>query len=352
MNHFADEERIYPHSPDVLERDTSDNGFSKGWGMHFLLKEETIVDMHGHIEFSPSTDADQLVKHHLGIMKQLNVSRLVACSPVMMRPEDREKPLGFPTLCCYGFDELKPYLELAQITGHMSLMPFLHHGNPDIGLLKQSIEEGACGVKLHNAPIIVEGADAEIWLSDEWAGIFSELGKANLSVLWHVTQRLTDCPYVGGERNAYWRDGWKMGVSYTNEDLLRIYLLVVSRYPEVRFISAHQLHIGWDRLASMFDQYENLYIDTSIGCWVNEGDRMHEDDIRYIREIFIRYSDRILFGTDYSIAPGGNGVETNDEAKLDPVKNHIRFIKQLRLPDEALQRVFHANAEKILGWRA
>ena len=38
------DERLYPHSPDVLERATSDNGFSDGWGLH--ITEDCGGELH------------------------------------------------------------------------------------------------------------------------------------------------------------------------------------------------------------------------------------------------------------------------------------------------------------------
>lgn len=351
MNRADDLGALFPHAPDVAERESADCGFSKGWGMQFQPREKTIVDMHGHIEFAYQTDSDALIGQHLNLMKRLNAGRIVACLPVSFRPEDADCPLGFWSLRCFGFEELKPYIESARLSGRVSLMLFLHHRNPDRSLLEKCMAEGLSGVKLHNAPVIVEASDPEVWLSREWSEVFSELGKAGKPVLWHVTQRLTDCPYVGGDRNVYWKDGWEKGVNYTNEDLLRIFLEVVRRNPDVHFIGAHQLHLGWERLASLFDQYPNLYIDTSIGCQVNEGDQMYEEDVQQIRSIFIRYADRILFGTDFSINRDTEGEQGWPE-KLQAVANHVRFVRQLRLQDDALQKVMHANAENIFCLQA
>lgn len=342
-------EREYPHAPDVLERETSDGGFSAGWGMHFQPMPERIADMHGHIEFDDLSKAEAAVNRHMELMRPLNVTHCVACSPVMERASGEGGPQGFSVRCLAGIDALRPYLQLARASGRLSLMLFLHYANPDAELLKLSAAEGVCAVKLHNAPIIVNAGDPECWLSGEWAAVFSELERLGLPVLWHVTQRLTGSPYTGGGRNTYWKDGWKKGVAYTNEDLLRIYLQVVEKYPRIPFISAHQLHLGWERLGRLFDRHPNLHADTSIGCWVNEGDRMYGNDVRRIREFFIKYHDRMLFGTDYFITDRAGDDTINDgTGKTAIAKSHIRFVRQLRLPDEALQDVMHANAERLL----
>lgn len=349
MTRNEEMEKRYPHAPDVTERETADGGFSKGWGMHFQPAASHIVDMHGHIQFQNLEGAEAVVNRHMQLMQQLNVTRCVACSPVMTRPADERNPQGFSIECLSGIDALRPYFPLARKSGKLSLMLFLYYANPDVELLKQCVAEGACAVKLHNAPIIVDGADPNIWFSEEWAAVFTEIERLGLPVLWHVSQRLTDCPYTGGGRNSYWKDGWKKGVTYTNEDLLQIYLKIVEKYPGVPFISAHQLHLGWERLGALFDAHPNLYADTSIGCWVNEGDRMYEDDASLIRDFFVKHSDRMLFGTDYFITDlSGDDPIYADEGKAAITKNHIRFIRQLSLPDDVLQKVMHGNAESLL----
>lgn len=348
-NEIIDLEGLYPHSPDVTERETADGGFSKGWGMHFHPVEESIFDVHGHIQFQSFRNADDVMKKQLELMRPLNLSRCAVCSPMMVSPADLESPEVFSVDRLTKIEELVPYLDLAEKSDMLALMIFLHHGNPDRELLGKCINAGACGMKLHNAPIIVEAADPEVWLHDDWADVFSEIERKGLPVLWHVTQRLTDCPYTEGGRNTYWKDGWKKGVTFTNEDLLQIYLKVVAKYPGIPFISAHQLHIGWDRMAGLLDRYPNLFSDTSVGCQVNEGDRMYETDIRRIRDFFIRYSDRMLFGTDSFISDRTEGDSVFDEdVKAAGIKNHIRFIRQIRIPYDDLQKVFHGNAERLL----
>jgi hypothetical protein len=47
------------HSPDVLERDTVDNGFSTGWGMHFQPKEDFWVDAHCQLEATDEHEIEQ-----------------------------------------------------------------------------------------------------------------------------------------------------------------------------------------------------------------------------------------------------------------------------------------------------
>ena len=337
-------ERFTPHSPDVLEREISDGGFSQGWGMHFQPVAKRFVDAHGHIQFVSFERADEAVLRGLGFVSPLGVDHVAVCSPVVTA--GGESALGMDIPCVSGTDGLEPYLELAGRTDGLTLMLFLHHENPDVRLVRRCAGRGVRAVKLHNAPVIVNAADPALWLGSRWAEVFDEIERAGLPVLWHVTQRLSDSPYTGGSRNVYWREGWEKGIRYTNEDLLQIYLKVVEDHPGIPFLSAHQLHLGWERLDGLMERYANLYIDTSVGCVVREGDRLYEQDRDMIRDFFIRRGDRILFGTDYFIT---DDAAQDGAGAASTVGNHIRFLRQLRLPYDVLQLISHGNAERLLG---
>lgn len=337
---FSKTRSTYPHSPDVMERETSDDGFSKGWGMHFIPVSKYYLDVHGHIGFADFNHADTAVQTYLKKTKPLGIKRITACSPIMTLKEYKNEPQGFKVGCITEKEELEPYFSLAKRNQKLSIMLFLNFRNPNPEIVRWSFKKGACAVKLHNAPLIVNAADPYNWLGDQWSSVFDEIQKAGLPVLWHVTQRLSGNPYTNGGINTYWKEGWGKGVSYNNETLLQIYLKIVERYPDIPFISAHQLHLGWERLDKLMRRYPNLYIDTSIGCYIRDGDRLYDEDRDYIRKFFIDHSDRILFGSDYSLTDKIGDVTMED--------GHIRFIRQLRLPYDELQRISHANAEKLL----
>jgi predicted TIM-barrel fold metal-dependent hydrolase len=100
--------------------------------------------------------------------------------------------------------------------------------------------------------------------------------------------------------------------------------------------------VGWDRLEQILDEYPNVYIDTSIGCFVRWGDVMYPEDQKKLRDFFIKYSDRIVFGTDIEVGEGAH-----QETYRLSLMGHMLFIRQLRLPYDELQKVSHQNAEKL-----
>lgn len=331
-----DKESIFPHSQDVIERNTSDGAFSSGWGMHFMPVERYWLDVHTHIEEKNPVKLRSIISDYLSKTGTRNVKSMAVILPMLDEMTHKsENP------CIQNSDDLKNYISLLNKNENQFLMLYMDYKSPDVKLLEEAVRLGIRGIKLHNAGMIIEGGDHNIWLSKEWKAVFKAIEKHKLPVLWHVTQRLTDSPYVGGGRNSYWEEGWKKGIKYTNEDLLQVYLKVVEEFPGISFISAHQLHLGWDRLSALFEQHNNLFTDTSVGCFVRNHDEIYDTDREYLRNIFLKYNDRILFATDIIIR------EDRMEGCNDLYDGHIRFIRQLRLPDYVLQKISHENAERI-----
>ena len=149
--------------------------------------------------------------------------------------------------------------------------------------------------------------------------------------------------YTGGGRNVYWDYGWANGVTYTNEDLLQSFLACCRRFPGIDFIGAHQLHLGWERLDALFAAHPNLLVDTSVGCRLRAYDNFYAHDKAFIRDFFMKWPERVVFGTDAFLgdAPGKVPDERN-------YIEHIRFIMSLDLPERALDAVCRGNMERML----
>jgi predicted TIM-barrel fold metal-dependent hydrolase len=314
----------YPHAPDVAERQTVDNGFSAGWGCQYLPSERYIVDVHTHC--FGATDRYEIFRMLDGFFSRAAAFRLGRMVALDGSPEN-----------------LESFAALARFDPRFRFWVRGDDEKPDLDFVKKAVDAGAVGMKILNIRIMRKAGDHKAWLSRPWQEIFAWLEGRKLPVLWHVTQRHTAAPYMGGNLLSYWSEGWKNGATFTNEDLLQVFLDNVKRFRGIPFIGAHQLHIGWDRLGQIFAEHPNLSVDTSCGCIIRPTDQMDEQDRRKLNEFFRKWQDRILFGTDVCLEPG-----CIDEYLLQHLINHIRFIHQLRLPDDVLQAVTNANAEKLL----
>ncbi len=127
---------------------------------------------------------------------------------------------------------------------------------------------------------------------------------------------------------------------------------VIARHPRTTFICAHMANDGEDlaEVARWLDEYPNMYVD--IDARISELGRQPYT----ARRFFLKYQDRIMFGTDTS--PGRQAyrmyyrfLETDDEY-FDPAGGHHRqgfwMIYGVFLPKDVLEKLYHKNAEKLL----
>jgi len=332
-------ENRYPHGNDVLEREFSENGFAAGWCMHAKPVPEYYFDCHIHYDGAKDfTVAERIAVPKVqaagaGVERVLLIIQLYGKK---WQPENETDAARY-----FNVGELKK--AVAGLDDNKIFWgPSLRYGSPEPELVHAAADMGASYVKLHNAPQIMVNAPADLWLSREWRETFKAITERKLPVIWHVTQRLPSSRYTGGGRNTYWQKGWEAGVKYGNEDLLQVFLTCCRHFPEIQFIGAHQLHIGWDRLDGLFAGYPNLYVDSTIGCQLLLCDDFYEHDKEYLREMFINRANRILYGTDTFWGKDGSMNET-------VVFRHMRFIQKLDLPEDVLNKICHINIEKLIG---
>jgi predicted TIM-barrel fold metal-dependent hydrolase len=120
------------------------------------------------------------------------------------------------------------------------------------------------------------------------------------------------------------------------------------KHPKTTFVAAH---FGWHandlgRLARMFEQMPNLYVET--GAILYELGRQP----RFARDFFVKYQDRVMFGKD-SFAPEEypyfwRTFETADEY-FDYYRDYHAFWKLngLALPDPVLRKLYFENALRV-----
>jgi len=322
-NSYSDSTR--PHSPYLLQRDTIDNGFSKGWMPHFLPSEEFWIDMHVHL--SGVTNADDLKRLLDEWFSRLDAYRLGKIIAIVNQD-----------------DLFEVFGEMSKKDARFAWMYWPKIDVPSISLVREAVRNGACALKLLNASIIRGSTPRNIYQSDEWQAIISYAETAGIPLLWHVTQRHSYSPYHGGGLNAYWQSGWEAGVDFTNEDLLQDVLAQMRKYPKLIVIGAHQLHVGIDRLSALLKEYRNLYIESSCGMYLRWADEFIEADRLLLRDFVETWSERIIFGTDANLFPGGI-----DEYAIQGYLCHPRFFLKLGLNDKALQDVSWRTAKQLFN---
>jgi len=136
---------------------------------------------------------------------------------------------------------------------------------------------------------------------------------------------------------------------------------LVAAHPGLRIVGAHLASLEHDvrEVAVRLDRYPNLAVDISARL----GDLASQDSAT-VREFFIAYQDRILFGTDVvmRIPPSAmpNAERQAAIANLaDTYRMHFAYLETaaalevsqfqttgLDLPDEVLRKVYKSNAER------
>ena len=129
---------------------------------------------------------------------------------------------------------------------------------------------------------------------------------------------------------------------------------LVGRHPATTFVGAHVGCAAEDLalVSAMLERHPNYHVD--IAARVAELGRQPYATRRF----FLRWHDRILFGTDSAVDPETCRIyyrflETSDESfdySSDPLPPQGRWqIHGLGLPHEVLREVYADNARRILG---
>ena len=127
----------------------------------------------------------------------------------------------------------------------------------------------------------------------------------------------------------------------------------VSRHPKTTFISTHfgNNAENLEAVAGQLDRYPNLFVD--FDARISELGRQPYA----ARRFFLKYQDRILFGTDTTPRRDAFRIyyrflETDDEYFDCSASHHLQgfwMIYGIHLPDEVLVKIYHENAERLLG---
>lgn len=204
-----------------------------------------------------------------------------------------------------------------------------------------------------------------IRLDDKRLGcIFSAAEETGLIVLIHIADpKAFFTPFDGQNeyheclaQNPDWLFSGEEFFSF--EDHMAMQETILSRHPGTTFIIAHAGSCAEDLgfVSQLMDRYANMHID--IAARINELGRQPYT----AREFFIKHQDRILFGTDYIAGqdPGDlypyyfRFLETFDEYfDYGPAQDAGSMgrwkIYGIGLPDDALEKIYHLNTERLLN---
>ena len=137
---------------------------------------------------------------------------------------------------------------------------------------------------------------------------------------------------------------------------------LLDRFPDMRFVGVHLASLEWDvdRVAAFLDRYPNASVDLAARLVHLERQAVHDRD--KVRAFFIRYQDRILYGSDISRGRDQADAELADEAHEAWLADW-RFLagdaqmqsgefdgafRGLALPRPVIDKVYGDNARRLL----
>lgn len=135
---------------------------------------------------------------------------------------------------------------------------------------------------------------------------------------------------------------------------------MLAKHPNLRFVGAHLGSLEWDvdELASRLDKYPNMAVDMAER--ISHFQYQAVTDWQKVRDFFMKYQDRLIYGTDEGVYDDRPVDEVNKAAyanwlrhwkffvsgetmKVPKVENEFRG---LRLPRSVVDKVYRKNAEK------
>ncbi len=228
--------------------------------------------------------------------------------------------------------------------------------------LRQAKAKGASGLKVFKRfGLEYRNADGSLLKIDDprWDPIWDACGSLGLVVLIHTADPAAFFLPID-EKNERWEElhrhpDWSFyGDEFpSRRELLDARNRVIARHPKTTFIGAHVANNPEDLAAvgQWLDTYPNLYVE--IASRIAELGRQPYT----ARQFFLKYQDRIMFGTDGPRAPGRlfphwRFLETRDEnfayAENPFPPQGLWNIFGLGLPDDVLKKVYYENAARVI----
>jgi len=148
----------------------------------------------------------------------------------------------------------------------------------------------------------------------------------------------------------------------------------VARHPKLIFIGAHLASLEWsvDEIAKFFDRYPNATAD--LAARMSQVQYQSNRDREKVRQFFIKYQDRLLYGSDLTEDPpdpharaqnppdDGTPFEieadrfwrsdwlylaTSDVQHIGAIKADVRG---LALPKSVIDKIYYGNAHRVF-WK-
>jgi predicted TIM-barrel fold metal-dependent hydrolase len=313
----------------------------------------SVIDIHNHLGGGKKFLTSQRVEHYLKEMNEAGVRSVVNLDggwddtlKETLAALDKAHPGRFFTFALLNFEGIddpgwtareKKRLEESFAAGARGLkiaktfgLRYRYKNGKLMTVDDPKLDEiwETCGK--HKKPVLIHIADP--------AAFFTPLDRYNER--WH---ELNDHP------------NWLFfGSDYPKrQEMLDQLHRVIGRHPNTTFVNTHFGNNAEDlnAVAAALDRYPNMVVD--IDARISELGRQPYATRKFI----LKYQDRVLFGTD--TPPNREAyriyyrfLETDDEYFNCAASHHLQgfwMIYGVFLPKDVLEKVYHKNAERILG---
>jgi uncharacterized protein len=310
-----------------------------------------VIDVHNHVNDAQGIDDPIPPQRAVEIMDKTNVKTVVILTG--MWGDKLQHVLD---------TMVKPYPGRFMVFQQIdwSKIDDPNFGQEMVAQLDDSVSRGARGLKiLKDLGLGVRDKSGKLITIDDprLDPIFEECGRLGIPVFIHSGDPEAFFHPIDASNERYEEliehPDWSFyGKDFPSlQELMEARNRMFAKHPNTRFVS---LHMGWPEnlpwVATMLDQHPNAMVE--FGAREAElGRAPHES-----REFFLKYQDRIMFGTD-------NGMDEemyrNIFRWLETADEYFDYwgapgqgrwkIYGMMLPDPVLEKIYHQNAERLFS---
>ena len=242
-----------------------------------------------------------------------------------------------------------------------------------IAWLDRTFEDGALMVKLwKDAGMEITTPDGEFILPDDpiFDPIYSHIARRGKPLMMHVADPIeawrpldpNSFHYNYYRNNPEWHVYDREGFP-SHEELMAARDNVLAKHPDLVVLGAHfgSMTHDLDALAERFERFPNFHVDVSARTPL-----LFSKPTQEVREFFITYQDRVLYGTDASqFSILGQPPEEQRIAFAENMERSYRSdfqyyagqgtatfgrreVECLALPREVVEKFFYKNAQRLM----
>jgi predicted TIM-barrel fold metal-dependent hydrolase len=239
-----------------------------------------------------------------------------------------------------------------------------------IEFLKNSFAQGAIGVKVwKNIGMELKDRDNNFVMIDnpKFDPVFDFIAESKITLLSHQGEP-RDCWLPLNEmtfHQGYYKEHPEYHMylhpeSPSYQDQINARDHMIAKHPDLKVVSVHMASLEWsvDELAKRLDKYPNMAVD--MAARIGDLQFQVKNDRQKVYGFFIKYQDRLLYGTDIIVTESSDVANAKKSAHqrwtndwrffvTDDVISTSKFdVRGLKLPREVVDKIYRRNAETWL----